>query len=328
MPFNLNAIHGDEVLKIFSSAQLVQLMQKRPKVTSRRGVKWHASNTKKWQTCSQSMHNHNIRSLFYNGTDGKWNEDLMWNQHRTYSMQVLCVCVFARARVHARMRGWARAGVVRVHGVCVCACVRACARSVQVRVCVILRQNVMLPDDIPTYYSKRKSCGLQNFSRSGLQHHEYVRVRNNSDCYFYIKVLKHWKDATWQKMAVKLRNSLSCTMTMYLDTPPSQCSSFWWRTKFQPSPSHYTLQISFCATSNCFPESLSCVYRRRWMECYSTAQSHTTRGASRTSRFNGENVCLPNGHHFQGDQIRFYSPSCGNILILHVVYLWNVPSIC
>ena len=41
----------------------------------------------------------------------------------------------------------------------------------------------------------------------GLEHRDCVPVRKNSDSYFYIKVLKHWKDATWQKMAVKLRNN-------------------------------------------------------------------------------------------------------------------------
>jgi len=47
MPFNFIVIRDDEVLKIFSYAHMVQLMQKRPKVTTRQGVKWHASSIKK-----------------------------------------------------------------------------------------------------------------------------------------------------------------------------------------------------------------------------------------------------------------------------------------
>lgn len=41
----------------------------------------------------------------------------------------------------------------------------------------------------------------------GLECHECVPVRKYSHSYFHIKVLKHWKDATWQKIMVKLRNN-------------------------------------------------------------------------------------------------------------------------
>ena len=41
----------------------------------------------------------------------------------------------------------------------------------------------------------------------------------------------------------------SCTIKIQTVILSSHCSSFWWRTKVQPSPNHHIIEIMHCASS-------------------------------------------------------------------------------
>lgn len=101
--------------------------------------------------------------------------------------------------------------------------------------------------------------------------------------FFILEVLKHLRVAIWPKRPEKCINN----WILHHDnavTPPSRYSSFWWRTKFQPSLSHHIPQVSLFVTSwfsqnaRLFSKVIFCVCGRNSTEHDSRFHIHAKRG--------------------------------------------------
>jgi len=102
-----------------------------------------------------------------------------------------------------------------------------------------------------------------------------------------------------------------CTMQMLLVTPPTQCSSFWWRTKFQQP------QTTIFSRSH-YVQSLVLLEVQEWALTKKIKQTKTT-SLTASNIKTGVQTCFQQwtipwtkyvcaeGQNFQGDYVPFYT---------------------